>query len=91
MICPSTWLRVVVSLPNHLVFVFCYLKFFITETRTLTPENSSHNSQHVTRAVGQVAPQALPDNLRVAPDKGFCQGTRFARTLTYLKANQKAS
>jgi len=25
--CPSTWLRVVVSLSNHLVFVFCYLKF----------------------------------------------------------------
>jgi hypothetical protein len=28
----------VVSLSNHLVFVFCYLKFFITETRTLKPE-----------------------------------------------------
>ena len=39
--------------------------------------------QHFSRAVGQVAPQALPDNLRLAPDKGFCQGTRFARTLTY--------
>jgi hypothetical protein len=27
-ICPSTWLRVVVSLSNHLVFVICYLEFF---------------------------------------------------------------
>ena len=36
------------------------------------------------RTVGQVAPLALPDNLRVVPDKGICQGTRFARTLTYL-------
>ncbi len=35
-ICPSTWLRVV-SLSNHLVFVFCYLKFLIAETRHLTP------------------------------------------------------
>ena len=35
------------------------------------------------KSVGQVAPQALPDNLRVMPDKMICQGTRFARTLTY--------
>ena len=35
------------------------------------------------KSVGQVAPQALPDNLRVVPDKGIRQGTRFARTLTY--------
>ena len=35
------------------------------------------------KSVGQVAPQALPDNLRVVPVKGICQGTRFARTLTY--------
>ena len=28
-ICPSTWLRVVVSLSNHLVFVFCYLVLVI--------------------------------------------------------------
>ena len=28
-ICPSTWLRVVVSLSNHLVFVFCYLNFLL--------------------------------------------------------------
>jgi len=33
---PSTLLRTV-SLSNGLVFVFCYLKFYITETRTLTP------------------------------------------------------
>ena len=30
-ICPSTWLRVVVSLSNHLLFVICDLEFF-TET-----------------------------------------------------------
>ena len=35
------------------------------------------------KSVGQVTPQTLPDNLRVVPDKGICQGTRFARTLTY--------
>ena len=45
----------------------------------------------IQKAVGQVAPQALPDNLWVVPDKGICQGTRFARTLTYLKAIQIAS
>jgi len=28
----------VASLSNHLFFVFCDLKFFISETRTLTPE-----------------------------------------------------
>jgi hypothetical protein len=40
---PSTLLRTVSlsnGLSNHLVFVFCYLKFFITETRTLKPETS---------------------------------------------------
>jgi len=26
-ICPSTWLRVVVSLSNHLLFVIYYLEF----------------------------------------------------------------
>jgi len=39
----------VVSLSNHLVFVFCYLKFSITETLTLTPETSSRNLQQVVR------------------------------------------
>jgi hypothetical protein len=34
-ICPSTWLRVVVSLSNHLLFVICYLKFF--NCRNLNP------------------------------------------------------
>jgi hypothetical protein len=34
-------------------------------------------------SVGQVAPQALPDHLRVVPDKGIYQETRFACTLTY--------
>jgi hypothetical protein len=41
-ICPSTWLREVVSLSNHLIFVFCYLKFLGTETpepRTSEPLN----------------------------------------------------
>ena len=28
----------VVRLSNHLLFVFCYLKFIISETSTLTPE-----------------------------------------------------
>ena len=32
--------------------------------------------------VGQVAPQALTDNKRY-PERKLCQGTRFARTLTY--------
>jgi len=38
----------VVSLSNHLVFVFCYLKFFITEVRKPTPEAVSF-LQHVVR------------------------------------------
>ena len=32
----------VVSLSNHLLFVFCYLKFFNTETRTLKPRFSDN-------------------------------------------------
>jgi len=31
------------------LFGICYLKFSITENRTLTPETSSHNLQHVVR------------------------------------------
>jgi hypothetical protein len=37
--------------------------------------------------VGQVAPQALRDNLRVVSDKIY-QGTRFTRTLTYLRPSR---
>jgi len=38
----------VVSLSNHLVFVICYLEFFITESRTLTP-GTKRSLQHVVR------------------------------------------
>jgi hypothetical protein len=33
---------------QSMVFVFCYLKFFITETRTLTPE-TKRSLQHAVR------------------------------------------
>jgi hypothetical protein len=32
-ICPSTWLRVVVSLSNHLVFEICDLKLLIARVK----------------------------------------------------------
>jgi hypothetical protein len=33
------------------------------------------------QTVGQIAPQALPDNLRVVPDKEMCQGYPHSESL----------